>query len=631
VGPPLGPPPPTPIARARPRPARASPPAADFADQPPSDGVLLHGRYRLLERLGAGGFGVVWRARDELLHREVALKRIPLPPDLPSPDGGDEPRAGERASREALASARLAHPAIVALYEAYADDDAFYLVSELVDGDTLARLIAADELSDEELLEIGVAIAHALAHAHARGVVHRDVKPHNVLVPHDPGTHDALAKLTDFGGASLSGGDVLTRTGETLGTLAYMAPEQSEGREIGEPADLYSLALVVYEGLTGVNPVRGPTPAATARCIGRQLPALAARRPDLPHALAHAIDTALAIDPSRRGTLEELRTALEQALAQGLTRRRGLLRPRPAPSTAQPPAADRPATAIQAVPAGRGGVPASRSISPHRDGHRASRVAPSHRVDPDGRPPPNDEPAVQDAVPAKPRGFPLPRAIWLGCALALAAWQVADARPGAALLVLAAAAPLLAMGPHPGMGWLTGALAPLLGVVGLAGAYPAIAGQESRWSRRAALGALGYWWLTLAEPLLAGGSPGSRLWLGSPAGIPPRTVWEGSLDGAAAHVLVPALTTGLLFGAALWAAVAAVLPWLVRGSSAILDTLAAVLWSAVLLAATPYLDAGLSAGASLPHPRGAVLGAILGAAIAVAARALRGPVPPRHP
>ncbi len=110
-------------------------------------------------------------------------------------------------------------------------------------------------------------LAQALAHAHARGVIHRDVKPQNVLVPHDPDTHEAPAKLTDFGGASLSGEDALTRTGETLGTLAYMAPEQSEGREVGEPADLYSLALVLYEGLTGVNPcgapLRRPPPGAS--------------------------------------------------------------------------------------------------------------------------------------------------------------------------------------------------------------------------------------------------------------------------------------------------------------------------------------------------------------------------------
>jgi serine/threonine protein kinase len=596
-----------------------------IAGEHPRDGALLHGRYRLLERLGAGGFGVVWRAYDELLHREVALKRIPLPPDSHAPDGrGGEPRAGERASREALATARLAHPAIVVLHEAYVDDDAFYLVSELVDGDTLAQLVAEDALSDEELLEIGVSLAHALAHAHVRGVIHRDVKPQNVLVPHSPGEHETPAKLTDFGGASLAGDEALTRTGETLGTLAYMAPEQSEGLQVGESADVYSLALVLYEGLTGVNPVRGPTPAATARRIGRQLPALTARRPDLPRELTGAIDMALAIDPVRRGTLEELRAALEVSLAEGLTRRRGLLRRRawrsphePERSSCRlPTTTHAPTTAEHHVLERPGAI---------------TGVTPVHRIGTRAHPAPEHSASVMDARARESRHLPLPRAVWAGCIVALAAWQVASARPGVALLLLTAAAPLLLMGPRPGVGWLTAGLAPMLGLVGLAGAYPALAGQASRWSRRAALGALGYWWLALAEPLLGGGPSGTRLWLGSPASTPSRAVWEGSLDGTAIHVVGPALTTGLLFGAVLWATAAAVLPLIVRGSNAILDTLAAVVWSTALLAATPYFDAGLSAPAVLPQPHGTVLGAIAGAAIAIAGRALRGPVSVRHP
>ncbi|HEY2397796.1 MAG TPA: serine/threonine-protein kinase, partial [Solirubrobacteraceae bacterium] len=171
-------------------------PAPAIAAPAPAGAILL-GRYRLLEKLGSGGFGVVWRARDELLDREVAVKRIPLGPE------GDS----ERATREALASARLAHPAIVALYEAQSDAEAFYLISELVHGETLSRLIAADALSDPEILEIGVTLAHALSHAHARGVIHRDVKPQNVLIPRrpddrsaEPEAPPAVAKLTDFGG-----------------------------------------------------------------------------------------------------------------------------------------------------------------------------------------------------------------------------------------------------------------------------------------------------------------------------------------------------------------------------------------------------------------------------------------------
>ena len=487
----------------------------------------------------------------------------------------------------------------MALYEAYVDDDAFYLVSELIHGDTLARLIAARELSDEELLQIGVDLAQALAHAHARGVIHRDVKPQNVLVPHDPGPHETLAKLTDFGGASLSGGDALTRTGETLGTLAYMAPEQSEGREVGEPADLYSLALVLYEGLTGVNPVRAGTPAATARRIGRPLPPLACSRPDLPRPLTRALDTALAIDPLRRGTL---------------------------PGAGRRPRAG---AGARADPQARSAAaPGDRAARTSRAGRRTARRNDSARRRGLGSP--------QDAAPAATRRrLPVPRAVWLGCVFAAAVWQVASGRPGVALLLATAAAPLLLIGPRPGLGWLAGALAPLLGVAGLAGAYPALAGQASRWSERAALGALGYVWLILAEPLLAGGggAAGARLWLGPPAGMPARAVWEGSLPSAATHVVGPSLSAGLLLGAILWAVGAALLPWIVRGCSAALDTLAAVAWSAALLAATPYFDAGLSTAGTttLAQPRGAVLGAVLAAAIAIAASALRGPVAARHP
>jgi eukaryotic-like serine/threonine-protein kinase len=593
----------------------ASSPAPNSASTV-SEGSLLHDRYRLLERLGAGGFGVVWRAEDELLHREVALKRIPLPPEPSPPAGEPQKDLAERARREALAAARLGHPAIVALYEAYVEDDAFYLVSELVHGETLAQLIASGELTDEQTLEIGFALANALDHAHARGVIHRDVKPQNVLVRDTPAERETPVKLTDFGGARLSGEDGLTRTGETLGTLAYMAPEQSEGHDADEQADVYSLALVLYEALTGGNPVRGPTPAATARRIGRPIPPLGTIRPELSPALSQAVDAALTSDPRRRATLPELHAALEDALEEGpVSPRRGLLRAR---------------SGRRAANRRRGSSNTAESatcISPARP--VPARPVPAHVVTATG-PPPVRAPAPDPLAEAPKRGLlarlALPRGLWLGCALALAIWEAARGRPGLALVVLALAAPLLLMGPRPDVGWLAGALAPALGLVGLAGAYPALAGQAGRWTRRAALATVGYWWLTLSAPLLAGSSPGARLWLAPASSMPPRAAWEGSLDTSLTHVLVPALTLGLLLGAALWALAAAVLPLIVRGHNAVLDALVAVVWSATLFAATPSFDSGLAAHASLAHPRGALPGAILGAAIAIAARALRGPI-----
>ena len=521
----------------------------------PPDETLLLGRYRLIERLGSGGFGVVWRARDELLHREVALKRISL-------GAGGDPIDSERATREALAAARLAHPAIVALYEACAAQDAFFLISELVHGETLAKLIAARELADEELLEIGLALAAALAHAHARGVIHRDVKPQNVLVPHHPDERGGTAKLTDFGGARLAGEDALTRAGDVLGTLAYMAPEQSEGREAAEPADLYSLALVLYEAFSGVNPVRGPTPAATARRIGRPVTPLEHRRGDLPRSLTRALDVALDPEPERRGTLEDLHLALEATLERGLTRPRRVL------------------------------------------GRRRS-----------------ERPQLESLPSAPSRHLELPRAVWLGCAIAAIAWQAFVGHPGVALLVLAAAAPLLALPRRSGGGWLAGALAPVLGLAGLAGAFPALAGQRSRASERAALAALGYWWLTLAEPLLS-----RRLWLGPHAGTPARAVWEGSLSSAAAHVVGPGLSLAVLLGAAVWALAAVLLPWVVRGRSAVLDLIAAAVWSSALVLVVSSHRYGLAVYSASSGPRGAILGGLLGGVLAVAARSLRGPV-----
>ncbi len=623
-------------------------------------GTLVHGRYRLRARLGAGGFGVVWRAHDELLNREVALKRIPLP-ERPHHEGHarggsrpDELPRGERAGREALAAARLAHPAIVALYEAYVDDDAFFLVSELVDGQTLAQLIAAGELTDRETLLIGIALADALVHAHARGVVHRDVKPQNVLVPSPRGEADPPAKLTDFGGAQLAGDDALTRTGETLGTLAYMAPEQVEGADVDERADTYSLALVLYEALAGSNPLRGPTPAATARRVGRPVPPLSSSRPDLARGLCGGLDRALAVDPRQRGTLPELRATLEQAAPAPARGTRLLRRRRDRRAGPQQPADSLPSS-DSATPIGgslqRTSTPTA--IAPSARSGQVARAGP--RAQPDPAPPPDGVTAVappavrrptqapaeherasfadgesQAPVTPEPRRalgdrFPLPRAVWLGLAIAAAVWQATQGRSGLGLLILAFAAPLLLLGRRPGVGWLVAALAPILGLLGLAGAYPALAGQASRYTRRAALGALGYWWLVLSEPL-ARAHGDQRLWLGPPPGIPAHAVWEGSLQSAAAHVIGPTLTLGVLLGACLWAAGAAVLPWLVRGRSVALDALATAAWSALLFAAAPPLDTGLTPSALAPSPRGAVLGAIAAGAIAIAARALRGPV-----
>ena len=247
-----------------------------------ADPSLALGRYRLGPRIGAGGFGTVYEARDERLGRAVAVKAIPS-------DG----RADERAKREAHAVARLDHPGIVSVFDAGEEDGSRFLVSELVVGATLAQLESAGAVSDRDVLRIGLSLADALAHAHERGVIHRDVKPQNVMVPERPRSPYGAAKLTDFGVAHLAGDEPLTRTGDVVGTLAYMAPEQAAGEHVDERCDLYALGLVLYEALAGVNPIRAGSPAATLRRVGLVQPAAAdqARRPaagavrgDRPHA-----------------------------------------------------------------------------------------------------------------------------------------------------------------------------------------------------------------------------------------------------------------------------------------------------------------------------------------------------------
>ncbi len=524
-------------------------PARGAAESGPATGpATVLGRYLLLERLGSGGFGEVWRAQDELLRRQVAVKRIPCV----------LPGMAERATREAHAAARLSHQAIVALYEAAEQNGDFYLISELVQGATLAHLIAQDALGDQEVLEIGRALCGALAHAHVRGVIHRDVKPQNILVPDAGVDRSAAAKLADFGGARLTGEEALTHTGDVIGTLAYMAPEQSEGSPAGPESDLYSLALVLYEALSGENPVRAATPAATVRRIGAQLPSLRRLRKDLPRALTTAIDRALQPLPHDRGTLEDLAHAL----------------------------------------------------------HGGALAAPLE-------------------APAPPRRLPtLPRIAWLALALALLVWQAAVGQPGVALLIAAGALPLLvAMPRRSSPAWLAAALAPLLGLAGLASAFPAFVGRSAASTRmRGCLGALGYWWLCLAGVGLhhrlapATGFSTSLSTTARPTGSTGRFALPGGGHSLAAdaHSLVSLLGPAALIGAALWAAGALALPWIVKGRQLAVELPLACVWSASLLVGPMLLGAALRTGRAASTPTAAILGAALGALLAVAlARAAR--------
>jgi eukaryotic-like serine/threonine-protein kinase len=263
---------------------------------------LVMERFRLLERIGSGGMGTVYRAFDERLQRQVAVKQL----SASDPD---------RVVREAQAAARLNHPAIVTLYELGEHDGHAVLVSELVPGETLAELERAGDLCDRDVGEIVADLCEALVHAHDRGVVHRDIKPENVIV-REVGGIGRRAKLMDFGIARIAGAPTLTAHGEVVGTLAYMSPEQAEGELAGPPTDVYSLALTAYECWAGENPVAGETPAETARRIGEPVVPLRVSRPDLPEGLADTIDACLDPDPVMRPSPFELRDCVLAELGE---------------------------------------------------------------------------------------------------------------------------------------------------------------------------------------------------------------------------------------------------------------------------------------------------------------------------
>jgi serine/threonine protein kinase len=264
-------------------------------------GSLVLNRFLIERRIGSGGFGTVYEAWDGRLERSVAVKAIE----------STGARGSRRVLREAQAAARLNHPGIVTLYEMGEQDGNALLVTELVEGSTLAELTREGALSDREIGEIGADLCEALDHAHDRAVVHRDIKPQNVLVTEDG---EPRAKLMDFGVARLADGAALTAPGDVVGTLAYMAPEQAEGRAAGPEADVYSLGLMLYECWSGENPNRRASPAATARAIGGRPRPLRRLRPDLPRELVATVDACLESRPGRRPSLEELGTAIEDSL-----------------------------------------------------------------------------------------------------------------------------------------------------------------------------------------------------------------------------------------------------------------------------------------------------------------------------
>ena len=260
---------------------------------------LIAGRYELEELTGSGGMSRVYRARDHQLGRLVAVKI------LDERFAGD-PEYVERFRREALAVARLNHPNIVTVIDRRDAEGVQYIVFEYVEGEDLKELVArTGPLAVRRALELAVQIGRALSFAHANGVVHRDVKPQNVLI------RDGSAKVTDFGIAradDLELGKAETTTGTVLGTGDYISPEQARGDRASEQSDVYSLGALLFELLTGHVPYPAETSVAAAlRHATDPVPAVLAERPDLPPRLAGAVERALAKDPGDRfGSMAEL-------------------------------------------------------------------------------------------------------------------------------------------------------------------------------------------------------------------------------------------------------------------------------------------------------------------------------------
>ena len=260
---------------------------------------LVLGRYRPLQPLGSGGSGSVWLARDETNGLDVALKIV-----------AREGKAGTRAEREAEAAARLRHPRCLRAYAYAGDDRNVYIVYEYVPGRTMRDRIRAGEVGDAAAVEVAAQILDGLAHAHANGIVHRDVKPTNVLVADGP---EVEVRLLDFGLAQFAEAETLTAAGDVPGTLAYISPERLQGEEASFAADVWAVGVLLWEALVGCHPFWSSSPIETARRIEAGAPSLDSVRPDLPRALIDAVNRALDVNPARRPTAVQLGQRLRDA------------------------------------------------------------------------------------------------------------------------------------------------------------------------------------------------------------------------------------------------------------------------------------------------------------------------------
>ena len=485
-------------------------------------GELVLDRYRPLRPLGSGGSGSVWLARDERTGLEVALKIVPR-----------EGKAAHRAEREAEAAARLRHERCLRAYGFGSDSGHVYIAYEYVGGRTLREAMRGGELRDGQAVEAAAQILDGLAHAHSRGIIHRDVKPSNVLLAEDDGIS---VRLLDFGLAQFDEAETLTAVGDVPGTLAYISPERLRGEEACAASDVWAVGVLLWEALAAKHPFWGVPLSQMAGTIESGCPPLQPERPDLPKRLLGAISHALANDPAKRPSAAALAKELRSALTGG-----------------------RRSTKVESVVSTQTLVP--RFAPPAIAGGAAL--------------------AGGTALPFYPTG-------WAPALAGVAA--VAAYRSPRAGLALALAAPVFPLGNHSlGLALLYGALAlawlalcwrdarlglaflagPLLAPVGLLAFVP-VAVARNRGSARRAAQALA----AVAAAAVAAGLRGADIPFGQ--GAAPTLDLSG-VDSAAtvAVALLEAVPAGLALEALALAAIAVALPY----------------------ARTPWRIAGLGAGA----------------------------------
>lgn len=266
-------------------------------------GLLLAGRYRLGEVLGRGGMGKVWRAHDEVLHRTVAVKELTAGQYVAE---ADRVVLHARTQKEARAAARITHPGVVTVHDVLEYDNRPWIVMQYVDGPSLADAAKeSGEMEPREAARIGLHVLGALRAAHAAGVLHRDVKPGNVLL-----AGDGQVLLTDFGIAAIEGDSTITRTGELVGSIDYLAPERVRGADPGPASDLWSLGATLYTAVEGRSPFRRTSPISTMQAVVTDEPPT----PDRAGPLAPVITALLRKEPDERPTAAEAERMLLDAM-----------------------------------------------------------------------------------------------------------------------------------------------------------------------------------------------------------------------------------------------------------------------------------------------------------------------------